>query len=83
MLPSTLSSGKTLPISLDYMLPCMLVRARSRDLLSCRRQVLEGVRLVVYGGQCLAGSGRRVACGVAGGGWRMLAEIMTSVDMVV
>jgi len=63
-LPNTLSRGKTLPISLDYMLPCMLLRARSRDLLSCRRQAPGGVKLVVYGGQCLAGGGRRVACGV-------------------
>jgi len=66
-LPSTLSSGKTLPNSLDYMLPCMLLRARSRDLLSCRRQVPGGVRLVADGGQCLADGGRRVVCGV----WRV------------
>ena len=64
-LPSTLSRGKTLPISLDYMLTCTLLHARSRDLLSCRsqaaggvscrRQAPGGVRQVAYGGQCLAG----------------------------
>jgi len=42
MLPSTLSRGKTLPISLDYMLPCMLLGAWSRYLLSCRGQALVG-----------------------------------------
>jgi len=64
-LPSTLSRGKTLPISLDCILPCMLLRARSRDLQSCRRQALGGVRQVTCGEQCLVG---RVWC-VAGGGW--------------
>jgi len=64
MLPSTLSRGKTLLNSLDYILPCMLLRARSRDLLSCRRQVPGGVRLVAYGGQCVAGGGRRVVRGM-------------------
>jgi hypothetical protein len=34
---------------------------------------------VAYGGQCLAGDGRRVA----GGRQRMLAEIMMSVDIIV
>jgi len=62
-LPSSLSRGKTLSISFDYMLPCMLLHARSGDLLSCRRQAPGGVRLVTYGGQCLVGSGWRVACG--------------------
>jgi len=42
-LPSTLSRGKTLPISLDYMLTCTLLHARSRDLLSCRSKALGGV----------------------------------------
>jgi hypothetical protein len=40
----------------------------------------------VYGGQCMAGGGRRVACGVwhvVCGRQHMLAEIMTSVDMVL
>jgi len=86
MLPSTLSRGKTLPISLDYMLPCMFLHARSRDLQSGRRQALGGLRLVAYDGQCLAGRGRRVACGmwrVAGGRQCILAKIMTSVDIVV
>jgi len=49
-LPSTLSRGKTLPISLDYMLPCMLLGARSRDLLSCRRQAPGGGWRVAGGG---------------------------------
>jgi len=43
---------------------------------------------VAYGGQCLVGGGRsgRMACGVwrvAGGRLRMVAEIMTSVDIIV
>jgi hypothetical protein len=42
-LPSTLSRGKTLPISLNYMLTCTLLHARSRDLLSCRSQAPGGV----------------------------------------
>jgi len=42
-LPSTLSRGKTLPISLDYMLTCTLLHARSRDLLSFRSQAPGGV----------------------------------------
>jgi len=63
-LPSALSRGKTLPIPLDYMLPCMLLHARSRNWLSCRRQAPGGVRLVGYGRQCLAGGVWRVACGV-------------------
>jgi len=60
------------------MLPCMLLHARSRDWLSCRRQAPGGVRLGAYGRQCLVGGGRRVA----GGMRRMLAEIMTSVDII-
>ena len=35
-LPSTLSRGKTLPISLDYMLTCTFLYVRSKDLLNCR-----------------------------------------------
>jgi hypothetical protein len=61
MLPNTLPRGKTLPISLDYMPPCMLLRARSGDLLSCRPP----------------GAGRREAGGrwcVAGGGWRVACD---------
>jgi hypothetical protein len=54
MLPNTLSRGKTLPISLDYMLPCMLLCARSRDLLSCRRQAPGGVKPVAGGGWAAA-----------------------------
>jgi len=72
-LASTLSSGKTLSISLDYMLPCMLLHARSRGLLSCRRQALRGVRLVAYGEHSFVGGGLRVACGVwhvAGARWQ-------------
>jgi hypothetical protein len=62
-LASTLSRGKTLAISLDNMLPCTLLHARSRDLLSCRSQAPGGVRQVAYGGQCLAGGMWRVVCG--------------------
>jgi hypothetical protein len=76
---SSLSRGKTLPISLDYMLPCMLLHAQSRDLLSCRRQAPGGMRLVGYGGQCLVGG---VWC-VAGGRRRILAEIMMLVNIIV
>ena len=54
----------TLPISIEYMLPCMLLHAWTRDLLSCRRQAPGGVRLGAYGRQCLVvGSVRCVACG--------------------
>jgi len=71
-LPNTLSRGKTLPILLDYMLPWMLLCARSRDLLSCRRQAPGDVRLV-------AGDGCLVV-----GDWRhIVAKIMTSVDIIV
>ena len=49
-LPSTLPRGKTLPLSLDYMLPCMLLGARSRDFLSCRRQASGGGWWVAGGG---------------------------------
>ena len=89
----SLSRSKTLPISFDYMLPCMLLRARSRDLLSCGRQAPGGLRQMACGGRCLAGSVWRVACGVwraACGVWhvacgrrRTVAEIMTSVDIIV
>jgi len=68
------------------MLSCMLLRARSRDMLSCRLRAPVGVRLVAYGGQCLADGGLQAVCGVwhvAGDKRRMLAAIMTSVDMVV
>ena len=34
-------------------------------------QALGGVRLVVYGGQCLAGSGQHAACGV----WRVAGSV--------
>jgi len=62
-LASTFSRGNTVPISLDYMLPCTLLYARSRDFLSCRSQVLGGMKQVAYGGQCLAGSMWHVVCG--------------------
>jgi len=62
-LSSTLSREKALAISLDNMLPCMFLHARSSDLLSCRSQAPGGVRQVAYGGQCLAGSMWRVVCG--------------------
>jgi len=42
MLPSTFSSGKTLPISVDYMLPCILPGAQCRDFLRCRSQAPGG-----------------------------------------
>jgi len=77
--PSTLSREKTLPISLDYMLPCMLLHAGSRDLQSCRRQAPGGVRLGAYGRKWLVGG---VWC-MADGGRCMVAEIMTSVDIIV
>jgi len=38
MLPSSLSRGKTLPISPDYMVPCMLLGIWSRDLQSRSHQ---------------------------------------------
>jgi len=79
MPPSTLSREKTLPMSLDYMLPCMLLHAGSRDLLSCRHQAPGGVRLVVYGMQCLVGDEWRVA----GGRRHILAEVKTLVDIIV
>jgi hypothetical protein len=60
MLPSTLSRK---PISLDYMLPCMMLYAQSRDLPSCTFQVPGGIRLVVYDWYWLAGSRQRVVCG--------------------
>ena len=59
--------------------PMYAPNARSRDLLSCRRQAPGGVRLVAYGGQRLAGG----VCRVAGGRRRIFAEIMTSVDIIV
>jgi hypothetical protein len=85
-LPIILSSRLTMPNSLHYMLLGMVLHARSRGFLSCRRQVPGGVRLQAFGGQCLVGGGRWVACGVwsvAGSRWDMLAKIMTSVNMVV
>jgi len=60
-LPSKLSRGKTLAISLEYKLPCMLLRTRSRDLLSCRRQAPGGVRQVAGGRWQVAGGGWRAA----------------------
>jgi hypothetical protein len=71
-LRNTLSRGKTLPISLDYILPCMLLCARSRDWLSCTRQAQGGVRQVVVG-----------RWPVVGDWWHMVAEIMMSVDIIV
>jgi hypothetical protein len=81
-LASTLSRGKRLVISLDNMLPCTLLHARSRDLLSCRSQAPGGVMQVVYGGQCLASGMWRVVCGrwrvpyggqcLAGSMWRVV-----------
>jgi len=96
MLPSTLSRWTTLPISLTYMLRYPLLHARSRDLpncgpqapggIRCRCQPAGGVRQVEYGGQCLAESMWQAACGVwsvAHGRQRMVAKIMSSVDIIV
>jgi len=80
-LPSTLSRGKTLPISLDYMLTCTLLHAWSRDLLRCRRQAPGGVRHVAYGGQCLAGGMWHVVCGRLRAAYD--GRIMTSVNIIV
>jgi hypothetical protein len=77
--PSTLSREKTLPISLDYMLPCKLLHTGSRVLLSCRCQAPGGLRLLVYGRQWLAGG---VWC-VVDGGRCMVTEIMMLVDIIV
>jgi len=77
-LPSTLSRWKTLPISLDYMLTCTLLHARSRDLLSCRSQAPGGAscRRQAAGGisgrRQAPGGVRKVAYGgqcFAGGMW--------------
>jgi len=57
MLPNTLSRGKTLPISINYVLPCMLLCTRSRKLLSCRRQAPGGVKLVAGGGRLVVAGG--------------------------
>jgi len=48
--PSTHSMWKTPSISLDYMLPCMLLHAQSRDWLSYRHQVPEGVTQMACSG---------------------------------
>ena len=48
MLPSLLSSGKTLPMSPDYMLPYMLLGIYLRDLKSGSHQA-PGGRLWVVG----------------------------------
>ena len=71
-LPDIPSRGKTLPISLDYVLLCMLLCAWSRGLLSCRCQTLGGMRQVVGG-----------VCQVAGGWWHRVAKISTSGDIIV
>jgi len=72
LLARTLWRGKTFPISLYYLIPCILLHAQLRDLLSCRCQELRGVRLVTYGGHSFAGSELRAECRVwrvAGGRW--------------
>jgi len=63
-LPSTLSTGKTLAISPVDILPYILLHARSRDLVGCRRQAPGGIRLMVYGRQCLAGCRWHAGCGM-------------------
>jgi hypothetical protein len=81
-LPSTLSTGKTLPIALDYMLTCTLLHARSRDWLRCRSQAPGGVscRRQAAGGvscRCQAPGGmRQVAYGghcLAGDRWHVVS----------
>jgi len=52
--PITLSRGKTLPISLGYMLPSMLLRDRFRVLQSCRHQALGGKWREADGGRRVA-----------------------------
>ena len=54
-LPSTHSRGQTLTITLDYMLPCMLLCTPTRDFLSCMCLVSEGSSQVVGGWWPLAG----------------------------
>jgi len=84
-LRSTLARGKILSIWPDYMLPCMLLQAWSRDLLIWIYQAWEDVELVEYKGECLAGRCQeryRMQC-VAGGRQCMLAEIMMSVAITV
>jgi len=80
-LPSTLSRGKTLPISLDYIVTCTLLHARSRDLLSCRSQAPGGAsfrRQAAGGVSCrrqAPGGVRQVAYGgqcLAGGMWHVV-----------
>jgi len=84
-LPSTLSRGKTLSISLDYMPWAMLQHARLRDMLSCRCQVPRGVKMEEYGWRRKAGNRQKV-CGmwqVPGDRQCMLAKIMMSVNIIV
>jgi len=57
MLSITLSRGKTHPISLDCMLPCMLMGAWSSDWLSCRHQAWGGGWQVMRGGRQVADDG--------------------------
>jgi hypothetical protein len=57
MLPSTLSSGMTLSITLGYMFQSMLLVAQSRDLLSCWRQAAGVARREVGCGWWVAGGG--------------------------
>ena len=69
---------KDTPNLTDYILPCMLLGARSRDLLSGRRQE-------PWGRWRVASSVGWVACGiwqVAGRGW-WPAEMLMSVDIIV
>jgi len=56
----------------------MLLHAWSRDLLSCRRLALRGVRQVACGAQCLVGG----VWHVVGGGWQV-SKILTSVSIIV
>jgi hypothetical protein len=68
--PSTLWRRKRLPISLDYMLQCMHLHVQFKHFLNCSQQLLEGMRLAEYSGQCSMCSGWHVAGGrqhLAGG----------------
>jgi hypothetical protein len=87
-LTSTLSRWMTLSISLYNLLSYMLRHACSRDLLSRRWEALGGTQRCHMAGivSRVAGCGWHVVCGVwqVGDAKRqMMANIMTSIDMVV
>jgi hypothetical protein len=57
VLPNTLSTGKTLPISLDYIVPCMHLCTWSWDLQSRRHQAPRGMKLLAGGRWQAVGGG--------------------------